>query len=349
MYGRIVESLNKQKITFFELGGVKPNPRRSLVEEGMKIAQKENIDFLLACGGGSSIDTAKAIALGIANGGDYWQFYNGVEPSKMAPVGTIHTIAAAGSETSGSSVILDDIDNTGKHGFMYTACRPVFAIMNPELTYSVSKYQTGAGAADILSHTVNRYFIEEFSSLGDKYCVATMRNVIKYGPIAVNNPTNYEARSELMLTASFSHNDLTSIGRFSMRKGSEHGLETQLTAAYDTAHGAGLSVVMPAWLTYLVNNGEEKHVSRVAQFAVDVFDVDLDMQDIKGVALAGIEKLKNWLKSLGMPITLNELGVPSQDLEKIVERCECGPDGILPGFMDLDKNDVREIYKLAIK
>jgi alcohol dehydrogenase YqhD (iron-dependent ADH family) len=171
LYDRVIKSLNGAGIPFIELGGVQPNPRRSLVEKGLALAQEGKVDFLLGVGGGSTIDTAKAIALGLANEGEYWKFYNGAAAEKMAPVGTIHTIAAAGSETSGSSVLVDDIDSGRKQSFMWTPCRPVFAIMNPELTYSVSAYQTGAGAADILAHTVSRYFFRDspVSHLGDEF------------------------------------------------------------------------------------------------------------------------------------------------------------------------------------
>jgi alcohol dehydrogenase YqhD (iron-dependent ADH family) len=172
----------------------------------------------------------------------------------MAPVGTIHTIAAAGSETSRSSVLVDDISEGRKQGFMWEPCRPVFAIMNPELTYSVSPYQTGAGSADILAHTVSRYFINASSRLGDEFCEGLMRTVVKYAPIAVAEPENYEARAELMLTGSFSHNDITGIGR-SGDRGGEHGLEAQLSGYYDTAHGAGLAALMPAWLQYIADHG----------------------------------------------------------------------------------------------
>jgi alcohol dehydrogenase YqhD (iron-dependent ADH family) len=166
LYDRVVKSLNEGGIPFVEFGGIQPNPRRSLVERGIKLAREERINFFLGVGGGSAIDTAKAIALALANDGEYWKFYNGVPALKMAPVGTIHTIAAAGSETSRSSVLVDDLESGLKRGFMWEPCRPVFAIMNPELTYSVSPYQTGAGSADILAHTASRYFINSSSRLG---------------------------------------------------------------------------------------------------------------------------------------------------------------------------------------
>lgn len=350
LYDTVTKALDEAGIPFIELGGVQPNPRRSLADKGLEMAQKEGIDFLLAIGGGSAIDTAKAIALGLANGGNYWQFYQGAVPEKIAKVGTIHTIAAAGSETSGSTVILDDLDTHHKFGIMYSVCRPVFAIMNPELTYSVSPYQTAVGTADIFAHTFDRYFMEPSSHLGDEYCEGTLRTTIKYGPIAIQKPQDYEARAELMLAGSFSHNDLTSIGRFTLLKGSAHGLEANISALYDTAHGAGLAVLMPAYLQYLVNAGTPMHLNRVAQFAVKVFGVEADMNDPKAVAEEGILRLRAWLKSLGAPITFKELGILKEGLlAELVAHCRCDAQGILPGYLNLDKKAVESIFQSVME
>lgn len=343
LYDTVLKQLQGEHIPMIELSGVRPNPRRSLVEEGLAIARSEGVDFLLAAGGGSTIDTAKAIALGLANDGEYWKYYWGEEPKRMIPVGTIHTISAAGSETSGSTVLLDDLTGRGKKGLMWSVCRPVFAIMNPELTYSVDKFQTGAGSADIMAHTVQRYFTKPASYLGDQYAEGTFRTVIKYAPIAYENPTDYEARAELMLAGSFSHNDLTGIGRFSNRKGSEHNLERMLSARYDTAHGAGLAVVMPSWLQYLVNHGEDFHIARVAQFAARVFGVPASGGD-REVANEGLRRFRTWLKSIGMPLTLKELGVPAGDVKRVIDDVLATDDDVMIGFMDLDKGAVTEIF-----
>ena len=348
LYDRVVKSLNDGGISFVELGGVQPNPLRSLVDKGYKIALDEKIDFLLGVGGGSSIDTAKGVALAMANDGDYWQFYNGTPAKKMAPVGVIHTIAAAGSETSRSSVLVDDVTRQ-KKGFMWDPCRPVFAIMNPELTYSVSKYQTASGAADIVAHTVMRYFTAPASSLGDEYAEGTLRAVVKYAPRAVECPDDYEAHAELMLAGSFSHNDVTGIGRDG-DKGGEHGLESQLSGYYDTAHGAGLSVVMPAWLQYIADNGSEAHLARIAQFGIKVFGADPDLFDIKAVADDGLNRFRSWLKSIGMPLTLKELGVPKADLNAVIQRClDNWNGGPIPGFMPLDASAVKAIFASVAK
>lgn len=348
LYDRVVKSLNDGGIPYAELSGVQPNPLRSLVDKGYRLALDEGVDFLLGVGGGSAIDTAKGIALALANDGNYWQFYNGTPAVKMAPVGVIHTIAAAGSETSRSSVLVDDATRR-KKGFMWDPCRPVFAIMNPELTYSVSKYQTGSGAADIFAHTVMRYFTAPASALGDEYAEGTLRTVVKYAEKAVECPGDYEARAELMLAGSFSHNDVTGIGRDGA-KGGEHGLESQLSGYYDTAHGAGLAVVMPAWLQYVADRGSADHVARIAQFGVKVFGATPDLFDIKAVADDGIKRFRIWLKSIGMPLTLRELGVPKTDLEAVIQRClNVWGGGPIPGFMPLDAEAVRVIFTSIVE
>jgi alcohol dehydrogenase YqhD (iron-dependent ADH family) len=348
LYDRVVGALNEGGIPFVELGGVKANPLRSLAEKGMEIARAEKTDFYLGVGGGSAIDTAKAIALAMANDGEYWEYYNGVEPPRMAPVGAINTIAAAGSETSGSTVLVDDIKTGNKFGLMWSGvCRPVFAIMDPELTYTLPTKQTAAGAADIFSHTFMRYFTKYASYLGDAYCVATFRTVRKYAPVAIARPDDYEARAELMLTATFSHNDLTGIGRADDGKGGEHGLERQLSGYYDFPHGEGLAVMMPAYLKYMVRRGTPDQVARVAEFGVRVFDAEPEMGEIAAVATDGIERFTAWLRSLGLPVTLAELGVPEDEYDATAERCVENNGGMLKGFMNVDADGIREIFTLA--
>ena len=345
LFDRVVKALKDEGLYFIELSGVHPNPRRSLVEKGIKIAQDEKIDFLLGLGGASSIDTAKAIGLALANNGEYWKFYNGVPAEKMAPVGTIHTIAAAGSETSISTVLVDDLETGFKKGLNWSCCRPVFAIMNPELTYSVPAYQTGAGSADIIAHTVGRYFTKDIPStfLGDEFAEGLIRTVVKYAPIAIAKPDDYEARAELMMAASFSHNDLTGIGRSGPR-GGEHALEHQFSGHYDTVHGAGLAAIMPAWLQYIADNGTPAQAARVAQFGVKVFGVSPDMGDIRATANAGLRAFRVWVHSIGMPLTLEELGVPREEVPDMVKRTMNANNGKIPGFMDLDEKAVTAIF-----
>jgi alcohol dehydrogenase YqhD (iron-dependent ADH family) len=343
LFDAVTKVLKDKGLYYAEFGGVQPNPRRSFVEKGIKFAQDENIDFLLALGGGSAIDTAKAIALAMVNNGEYWKFFGGPLPEKMAPVGTIHTISGSGSETSRSVVIVDDLETGRKLSVNADCCRPVFAIMNPELTYSVSAYQTGVGAADIIAHTVGKYFTKDdpASSLGDEFAEGLIRTVIKFAPIAIANPNDYEARAELMMAASFSHNELTSIGR-SGNRGGEHPLEHQLSGHYDTAHGAGLAVIMPAWLQYIADNGTKEQVERVTQFGTKVFAVKADTA--KAAANAGLDAFRAWLRSIGMPLTLAELGIPKADLEAVIKRAVDTNKGKISGYIDLDEKAIRAIY-----
>ncbi|MDR3225992.1 MAG: iron-containing alcohol dehydrogenase [Clostridiales Family XIII bacterium] len=411
LYDHVKRELDAGAIPFVELGGVKANPLRSLAEKGMELARAEGTDFYLGVGGGSVIDTAKAIALAMANDGEYWPFYHGTEPPRMAPVGSINTIAAAGSETSGSTVLVDDLETGDKSGLMWPAvCRPVFAIMDPELTYSVSAKQTVAGAADIFSHTYMRFFSKYDSYIGDEYCIATLRTVKHFAPIARNCPSDYEARAELMLSAAFSHNDLTEIGRPHKDMGGEHTIERQLSGRYDFPHGEGLAVIMPAYLKYIVAHGTAREVGRVATFGARVFDAGtgasagagtgtsanagtgasanagtgtsasagtgtstsagtgtststefgasagaetksgvntVATEEVKVIANEGIKRFTEWLRALGLPTTLAELGVPEDKMDAVAEYCVKDTGGNIRGFMNLDANAIREIFTLA--
>jgi alcohol dehydrogenase YqhD (iron-dependent ADH family) len=345
LFDRVVKSIKDTGLYFVEFGGVQPNPRRTLVEEAIKIAQEDKVDFVLALGGGSVMDSAKAIALALANDGEYWKFYNGTPAEKMAPVGTIHTLSATGSEMSRATVLVDDIEKGVKRALMCDPCRPVFAIMNPELTYSVSAYQTAVGAVDIFAHSFNRYFMREMHAclLADEFAEGLMRTVIKYAAVALAKPNDYQARAELMLAGSYSHNDLMQIGRSGMR-GSEHPLEQQLSGHYDNAHGAGLAVVMPGWLQFIVDNGTPDQVARVAQFGVSVFGVRADMADTKAAAIEGIAAFRMWIRSLGMPLTLKELNIPKSDIPAIAKRLVDVMNGKVPGIIDLEEKDIIAIY-----
>jgi alcohol dehydrogenase YqhD (iron-dependent ADH family) len=194
-----------------------------------------------------------------------------------------------------------------------------------------------------------RYFANADSYLGDEYCEGTLRTVAKYAPLALNNPNDYEARAELMLAGSFAHNDVTSIGRGADKRGGEHGLEEQLSGFYDTAHGAGLSVVMPAWLQYAVDHGTPKQAARVARFGVKVFGADPDMADVKATANEGLNRFRAWLKSIGMPLTLKELGVPKEDLKNVVDRCTGGPGGGVGGFIEMGYDAVSAIFASVVE
>jgi alcohol dehydrogenase YqhD (iron-dependent ADH family) len=348
LYDRVVKTLNDEKLPYVEFGGVKPNPLRSHTEKGLALALAEKVDFVLGLGGGSAIDTGKGIALGLANGGEFWKFYDGTPAKKMAPVGAVLTLSATGTENSNSTVLVDDVKTGEKRGIGWDPCRPVFAIMNPELTYSVSAWQTGAGCADIFSHTFMRYFMKGAAFLTDEFAEAVLKTVVKYAAVAIAEPDNYEARAELMQAGAFAHNGLTGMGRTGPMAG-EHPLEHQLSGHYDTTHGAGLSVIMPALLAYFVNHGGAEQAARAAQFAVKVFGASPDLGDLKATAFEGIRRFKSWLKSIGMPLTLKELGVPKKDLDAVIKRCLEANGGLVKGYMDLDEKAVTEIYSSALE
>ena len=351
LLGRITDSLADAGIPCVEFGGVQPNPLRSHAQEGVRAALDFGADFILAAGGGSTIDTAKAIAFGLANGGDFWQFFSGKSfsgkaPEKASPVGAVITIAAAGSETSRSCVIVDDVDSGEKKG-LWSGFRPRFAIMNPELTYTLPPYQTAAGCVDILAHTFMRYFSNYPSYLGDRFCEGTMRTIVKYAPVALREPENYEARAEILLAGSLSHCDLMFIGRPGDSSGGEHALESQVSAFYNTTHGAGLAVFMPAILKYFVSHGTPGQVARAALFAENVFDVSNPSGSDKETAEKGISRFLEWIEGLDMPTTLAGLGIPAEDIPEAVRRCMQARGSTIDGFMTLDEAAVKEIYESA--
>ena len=351
LFDRVTASLDKAGIKYTEFGGVKANPTRSLAYKAIEFAKKEKIDFVLGLGGGSAIDTAKVVALAMVYDGDVWDLFSGWDnysvkllPAKMMPVGTIHTLSSTGTENSGAVVIVDDVAEIQKKvGTMWPdVARPVFAIMNPELTYSVPVYQKAAGAVDAFSHTLERYFQHNTCSLADEFSFALLRNVIKYGKATIDNPTDYESHAEMMLNASFAHNDVTGLGR-TPGGYSVHGLEVTLSGRFDTTHGAGIGLIIPPWLTYIVNHSSLEDAMRVAQLAVQVFGVMVDMSDPRRVALEGIQRIREWLRSLGMPLTLTELGVKNSP-EDLAKYARNNSEGILPGFLHLDKKAVTEIF-----
>lgn len=350
LFDRVAGTLDKAGIPYVELEGVQPNPRLSLVRKGIEIVEKEGVDFFLAIGGGSTIDTAKALALAKEYDGDVWDFFSmKAVPEKIAPVGAIITIAATGSETSGSAVLMDDITTHTKRGNMFNHIRTVFAIMNPEITYSLPAFQTGAGAADILAHAFDSYFTYGTSYLGDQFSEAAMRAAVKYGPLAIKDPGNYEYRAELLLTSSFAHNDTCRIGRArSPHSGGGHNLERHLSAKYDTAHGAGLAVMMPALLQHLLDT-DETTIPKIAQFAINVFDVEADPMNPKEVAQKGIKRFKDWLvNDLGMPATLKELAhkdIPDEDIDDLMSYIVPMEDGYVAAFGHLTVEGTRAIYE----
>ena len=338
---RVKASLAAENIAFVELGGVMPNPRSGLVYKGIEICKSEKIDLVLAIGGGSTIDSAKAIALGALYEGDFWEFYKGKLVEKALPVATILTISAAGSEGSNGSVI------THENGMLKRACggdvmRPVFSILNPELTCTLPNYQTACGATDMMAHVLERYFTNTTDvEITDRLCEAILLTIIKEAPKALANPNDYEARANLMWAGMVAHNDVCGVGRD--QDWSTHQIEHELSALYDVAHGAGLAVMFPAWMKYVMKH----NMMRFAQFAVRVWGCEMDFQQPENTAIQGIAKFEQFLTSIGMPIRFTELGAKVEDIPTLVKTLGLGEQAI-GSFVKLKKEDVQKIYELAV-
>lgn len=338
LYDKVVASLKEAGIDFIELGGVQPNPRVSLVREGIKLCRENNVDFLLAVGGGSVIDSAKAIGVGVPYSGDVWDFYAGkAVPKETLPVGVILTIPAAGSEASKSSVLTNE-DGWYKRGLNVEIMRPKFAIMNPELTFTLPPYQTACGASDIMAHIMERYFTQvKHVDLTDRLCEATLKTMIKNVPIVLEQPDNYDARAEIMWASTIAHNDLLSTGRIG--DWASHDIEHEISGIYDVAHGAGLAAVFPAWMKYVYKDGMDKFL----QYAVRVWNVDIDFEDPERTVLEGINRLKSFYHNIGLPTSLREMNVPADRLEEMADKCTAGDAETVGNFKKLRKQDVLNI------
>lgn len=341
---RVKASLDKEGIRHVELGGVQPNPRSGLVYEGIELCRREGVDFILAVGGGSTIDSAKAIAMGVPYEGDFWEFYQGKPIEKALPVATILTIAAAGSEGSGDTVITQE-KGMFKRGAGAEVLRPVFSILNPELTTTLPTYQTACGATDIMAHVFERYFTNTKEvEITDRLCEAVLLTMIKETPRVIEEPGNYEARANIMWAGMVAHNNICGAGR--EQDWASHDIEHELSAQYDCAHGAGLAVIVPAWMRYNVGHD----TMRFAQLASRVWGVPMNFADPMQTALEGIERLKAFLRAIGMPISFKELGAKEEDIETMAKNA-CfgdGRDGHLGGFVRLAQKDVEAIYRLAL-
>jgi len=338
---RVKNSLKKENISFLELGGVKPNPRSSLVYQGIEICKKEKIDFLLAVGGGSVIDSAKAIAAGALYDGDFWDFYCGKRVEKALPVGTILTIAAAGSEGSNGSVITNE-NGMLKRSAEGDALRPVFSILNPELTFTLPAYQTACGITDMMAHVMERYFTNTKEvEITDRLCEGILLAIINEATKVIAEPDNYDARANIMWAGMVAHNDICGVGR--EQDWATHGMEHELSALYDVAHGAGLAVMFPAWMKYVMHHD----IMRFAQFAVRIWGCQMDFQHPENTAKKGIEKLEQFLVSIGMPIRFAQLGAKAEDIPLLVKNMQLG-NKTLGSFVKLTENDIRKIYELAV-
>ena len=337
---RVKASLEKNGIEYYALGGVKPNPRDTLVYQGIDIARKEGLDFILAVGGGSVIDTSKAIAIGVPYEGDFWDFYSGKHATKALPVGTVLTIAAAGSEGSGDSVITKE-DGMLKRGTGSDVLRPKFSVMNPELTQTLPAYQTACGATDIMAHVFERYFTNTKEvEITDRLCEAVLMTMVKETPRVIADPDNYEARANIMWAGTVAHTNLVGVGRD--QDWNSHGIEHELSALYDCAHGAGLAVIMPAWMDFVYKH----NVMRFAQMATRVFGCAMDFENPENTAVAGIKAFRMFLHGIGMPINFEELGAKEEDIPALVDKFGLG-DGRTGGFVKLSSEDIAEIYKIA--
>ena len=341
---RVQASLKAEGISSFLLGGVKPNPRSGLVYEGIELCRKENIDFIVAVGGGSAIDSAKAIAAGTVYDGDFWDFYSGKRIEKALPVGTVLTIAAAGSEGSPDSVITLE-DGMFKRGATGDAIRPKFSILNPALTQTLPAYQTAAGITDIMAHLYERYLTNTKEvEVTDRMIEALLLTMIHEGPRVIENPDNYEARANIMWAGMMAHNNSCGVGR--SQDWNSHNIEHELSALYDCAHGAGLAVTLPAVFRYVMNHD----VMRFAQAAVRVWGCQMDFAHPEKTAAEGIDRLQRFFISIGMPGNFAELGAKEEDIPALVNAlCRGdGRDGSISGFVRLDEKDCTKIYQMMI-
>ena len=344
VYDTVKKSLAGAGLEVFELGGVKPNPRLALVREGIKICREKKVDFILAVGGGSAIDSAKAISVGVPYEGDVWDFYLGkAAPKKYLPVATVLTIAAAGSETSWSSVITND-DGKLKRPLDCNEIYPVFSILDPETQYTLPAYQTGAGITDMFIHTFERYFtMVRNVDLTDRLCEAIMASIVNNAPKVMADPKNYDARAEIMWAGSLAHNNLVGTGRIG--DFASHMIEHELSGFNDVTHGAGLAILAPNWMKYVYKHDPQRFV----QFAVRVFNIEENFHNPEETILRGINALRAFFSSLGMPSTLSEIGITEKDFEAIAEKTkkfnlEKGTTG---NFIGLTNKDIVEILKLS--
>ena len=344
---QVEDSLKSHGIEFVLLGGVRPNPGLSLAMEGINLCRKENVEFILAVGGGSVIDSAKCMADGVLNPDiDPWDYFmKKAVPGKALPHGNILTLSASGSETSLSCVITKEEEGL-KRGFNSPTHRPLFAVLNPELTFTVNKFQTGCGTVDIMMHTLERYLGGDTKDtpLTDRIAEGLLTSVMEAGEKADKNPADYEARATLMWAGSLSHDGLTGLGRDYLMQ--VHQLEHELSGLYPKiAHGAGLSALFCSWARYVCNDAP----MRFAQLAVRVFNQEMDFENPVYTALKGIDRLEAYFKSLDMPVSLRELnsGITEEDFLLMANKCSSNGEKNLTGIRELGREDMIEIYRMA--
>lgn len=345
---KVIANVKAEGIDVVELGGVVPNPHLSLVYEGIELCRKEKVDFILAVGGGSVIDSAKGIAMGVPYDGDVWDFYMEKDiPTKTVPLGVVLTMAATGSEASNDSVVTNEKEQL-KRSCPHDVNRPVFAIENPELTMTLPWFQTASGIVDIMSHSMERYFNDEKTGndLTDRLCEAIFHTCIDCGLALVKDPNDYDARANLVVAGSLSHNNLTGMGR--NQDWSSHLIEHEMSTEFSMTHGAGLAIVFPAWMKYSYKENPEIFL----KWATRVMGCSYNYDNPELTILDGIYRTECFFKSLGVPVRFGEShqikGEVTEDImKKMTDRIPFGPDGTIGSVKKLNKNDVMEIYKLC--
>ena len=345
LIGRIEADLRAHGMDVLILGGAKPNPRDAKVYEGIDLVRREGVDFILAVGGGSAIDSSKAIAHGACYDGDFWDFFSGkAKVEKTMPFACVLTMSAAGSESSDSCVITQEKSGR-KLGLSTQFNRPKIAFMNPELAMTVPKYQIASGATDILAHIMERYFTCETEvDLTDRLCEAAMQAVIRAARIAVKDPSNYDAQAQLMWGSTIAHNETVGVGR--QADFAAHRIEHELSALYDVAHGAGLAVVFPAWMRFQAENPDR--VMRIAQFGCRVYGLSMNFENPYETAIRGIEAHESFLKEIGMPLTLREIGARTEDIPSLVSTTRRNPvTGCAGNAWPVNSAEIEEILRIA--
>ncbi len=342
---RVCVALEEEGLPYVTLGGVVPNPRLSLVYEGIELCRREGVDFLLAVGGGSVIDSCKAIGYGLANDFDVWELFDKKRTAAgCAPVGAVLTIAAAGSEMSDSTVITKD-EGELKRGYNSNYCRCKFAVLNPELTYTLPEYQTACGVTDIMMHIMERYFVNvETMTVTDTMAEAVIRDVLRYGKAALEDPRDYRARAEIMWAGSLAHNGLLCAGGPNGDWAS-HQIEMELSGMFGVAHGAGLAAIWGSWARYVLDAKPQ----RFAQFAHRIFDLP-QTGDPAADGLRGIEAMEDYFRSIRMPVNLRELGVgelTEEQIDELAEKCTYFGRRTIGQFKVLGKEDIKAIYRMA--
>lgn len=340
---RVRQTLAQTGIPCLELGGVQPNPIDIKVYEGIDLCRREGVDFVLAVGGGSVIDTAKAIAAGVPYEGDFWDFYiQKATVSSALKVAVVLTIPAAGSEGSGNSVITK-VSTLQKMSLRAPELlRPRFSIMNPELTFTLPPYQTAAGIVDMMAHIMERYFTNTADTeIADRLCEGTLKAIITEAPRVMADPKDYGARANIMWSGMIAHNGTCGVGN--EEDWASHFMEHEISALYNVTHGAGLAVIFPAWLTWMASH----HIEKVAQYAARVWDVPVS-EDLKAMALEGVARLKSFFTSIGMPVNFAQLGVEHPDIELLVEHLHANKGEQVGCYVRLGRKETREIYELAL-